>query len=212
MKKIITTIAISLLLSSCSNNNEEVTTKAEFTVFVTNDAIENLYPNSTIANASVLVYETIDDLKNNQNLFASGSTNENGELIFSENVEFNKSYYLEVFKSCSSNYFSISINDEANYKVTPVKSSDGEINYFNINLNETGAVQINNNITDDLIIKIHNVEYGKILVNGSTTFDYFPTSNIFYNSFELINEATLENYSNDEIKAFCGEIREYNIN
>lgn len=214
MKKVTTLslIVLSLFFLSCGSEDElEKQRKPKLIVKVKNTWIDNTAPSEKVANATVLVYESLLDLKNNFNVIAEGTTDNEGEVEVTNNVRFDQKYYIDVTKECSNNYLSIDFGFEELYTVTPKDSNDRELSTLRLSVYETGAIKITNKSMDNHYVKILGNNVGVIVRNETKIINYLPTSNAFNTSFVLINESTGEEYDTTSFMSVCGEVKEYVI-
>ena len=214
MKKVTTLslIVLSLFFLSCGSEDElEKQRRPKLIIKVRNAWIDNTAPSEKVANATVLVYENLLDLKNNFNVIAEGTTDKEGEVEITNNVRFDQKYYIDVAKECSNNYLSINFRFEELYTVTPKDSDDKELSTIRLDVYETGTIRITNKKTDNYYVNIIGNNVGVIGSNETKVINYFPTSNAFNTSFGLINESTGEEYDTTNFKAVCGVVKEYFI-
>ena len=214
MKKVtaLSLIVLSLVFLSCNSEDElENERKPKLIVKVKNTWIDNTAPSEKVANATVLVYESLLDLKNNFNVIAEGITDEEGEVEITNNVRFDQKYYIDVRKECSNNYLSIDFGFEELYTITPKDSDERELSTLRVSVYETGTIKILNKNIDNYYVKILGHNVGVIESNETKIINYLPTSDAFNSSFVLINESTGEKYDATSFKAVCGEVKEYVI-
>jgi len=98
---------------------EVIRTDLEITVLEWNDE----YP---VANASVILYLSIDDWINETNPVIEGFTNQNGKVLFT-NLIHNKTYYVDVWEANHDNY---ALAAEDSYWITTEQLIFGKRNQF----------------------------------------------------------------------------------
>lgn len=214
MKKVrvLSLIVLSLFFLSCSSEDElEKERGPKLIVKVKNAWIDNTAPSEKVANAKVLVYESLLDLKNKFNVIAEGTTDQEGEVEITNNVRFDQKYYIDVTKGCSNNYLSIDFGFEELYTITPKDSYDRELSTLRLSIYETGTIKITNKSINNYYVNILGNIVEVIASNETKIIDYFPTSDVFNSSFALINESTGEKYDTTNFKSVCDEVKEYVI-
>ncbi|WP_233860869.1 hypothetical protein [Tenacibaculum piscium] len=192
-------VAIGLMFASCDDGGEPTVFDDTLTVHVLKyGTFDN------VSGAKVLVYKSLQNLADEENLVTQGLTDEKGHFETSENIEKGVNYFIDIEKGCQNNYVDILTGEENGYKS---KRNTDVAQLVVTSIKETGTVKLTNKNYFGVLVFLNDVAVGSIAIDEEFYLDHLPTHIV--NGLKLVNTDTNEEISTFGIKSVCGETKEY---
>ncbi|WP_233898152.1 hypothetical protein [Tenacibaculum piscium] len=202
-------VAIVLMFASCDDGGEPTVFDDTLTVNVF--SFNNGTTMSEVSGAKVLVYKSLQDAADEENLVTQGLTNEKGQFETSKNIVKGVNYFVTVEKDCQNNFISLFTGKESNYKSE--RTTDVS-QLATISIDETGVVKLVNGNEFGVLVLLDNVEIGILKAVNVDEYDdvYLNLYAGSYNGLKLFNANTNEEISSSFIKTTCGGENDYILN